>query len=141
MDRMKLLGGVVGGLTGGVVFGVILQARGTIATVGNLVGNEGVGVGWLTLLIVTGVLGLVYAVTFGRLEHSWGRGALLGLAHGVIWWILGVLLIQPAITGGEFFVFGEAAWFNLLGYLIYGAITGLVTNAATQWAAEPVPSG
>ncbi len=140
MNRMQLLGGVVGGLIGGVLFGVLLQATQGIASVGLLINAEGVAMGWLTLLVITGVLGLVYALTFGQLEHTWGRGALYGLAHGVIWWALGVLLIQPLILGYAIGTVTAATWTNLIGYLIYGLVTGLVSVAARQQLGEPATS-
>lgn len=131
--RDRLLSGIGGGLLGGLVFGLVLQSAGIIDTVALLVGDESsLGVGWITLLVITGVLGLVYGATFGRLPHSWTRGPLYGLAHGVVWWVLGVLLIQPMWHGYDIGTFGEATWFNLLGYVLYGLITGVVTTAVAS---------
>ncbi len=132
MTRNSLLGGAIGGLVGGIVFGVILQATGLIAGVGGLVGAAGVGVGWVTLLVVMTVLGLVYAATFGRLERNWGTGELYGLAHGLVWWILGALIIMPLVTGEALFAMTQANWVNLLGYLVYGLIVGLVHHAMVE---------
>lgn len=137
MDRNRLLAGIIGGLIGGVVFGIILQGAELIASVGRLVGTEGVGVGWLTLLIVTAVLGAVYALTFGRAEHTWGKAIGFGLAHGVVWWVLAVLLIQPALTGAAFGAITTATWLNLVGYLIHGLVAGFAVAAMTQRAEAP----
>lgn len=136
----RVLSGIIGGLIGGVVFGIILQAADLIATVGRLVGTEGAGVGWVTLLVITGVLGAVYALTFGRAEQTWGKGIVFGLAHGVIWWVLGVLVIQPAITGAAFGAITTATWLNLVGYLVHGLVAGLAVAATVQRSEAPQPA-
>ncbi len=138
--RDRLVSGIGGGLLGGVVFALVLQAAGRIDSVALLVADESTALGWTTLLVITGVLGLVYGLTFGRLPHTWLRGAGYGLAHGVIWWILGVLLIMPLWVGYPIGTFGEATWFNLLGYVLYGLVTGLVTAAVAQRGSQEAPT-
>ena len=135
--RERLLAGIGGGLLGGVVFALLLQMAGRIENVALLIADEAsMAMGWITLLVITGVLGIVYAATFGRLGHTWRTGPMLGLAHGVIWWVLGVLLIMPAMQASEFGVFTEATWLNLLGYALYGLIVGVVTTVMTPGTAR-----
>jgi hypothetical protein len=50
----------------------------------------------------------------------------IGLVYGVIWWVLGALLIMPAWLGMPVFTFTMAAWMSLVGHLIYGVLLGAV---------------
>jgi hypothetical protein len=50
----------------------------------------------------------------------------LGLGYGVVWWVLGGLLIMPAWLGMGVFMFNTMAWMSLLGHLIYGLLLGVV---------------
>jgi uncharacterized membrane protein YagU involved in acid resistance len=50
----------------------------------------------------------------------------LGLGYGVVWWVLGALIIMPAQLGMPVFMFNATAWQSLMGHLIYGLALGLV---------------
>jgi hypothetical protein len=67
-------------------------------------------------------------------EDSRDHYADLGLHWGAIWWILGPLLIMPAMMGMPLFTIDGMSPMSLLGHLIYGAVAG----AAYAWyAARP----
>jgi hypothetical protein len=122
----RLVAGVVGGLVGGVVFGVLMQLTGMIPMVAMLVGSESVAVGWLVHLFNSALFGAIYAALLGRWADRLGTGAGLGMAYGVIWWVLGALLIMPVWLGMPAFVFNAMAWQSLMGHLIYGLLLGVV---------------
>ena len=121
----RLAYGVAGGLAGGVVFGLLMQMMGMIPMVAMLVGTEAVAVGWLVHLAISAFIG----ATFGLLLGAWaGRvlpGALLGMGYGVVWWVLGALVIMPAQLGMPVFMFNTTAWQSLMGHLLYGLVLGL----------------
>jgi len=48
----------------------------------------------------------------------------LGMGYGVIWWVLGALILMPAKLGMGVFTFNTMAWQSLMGHLIYGALLG-----------------
>jgi len=56
----------------------------------------------------------------------------LGLGYGLVWWVLGALLLMPARLGMDVFVFDTTAWQSLMGHLIYGLFLGLVFAALTR---------
>jgi hypothetical protein len=120
--------GVVGGLLGGVVFGILMQTTGMIPMVAMLVGSRSVAVGWLVHLAISAFIGASFAVLFGRLATSTGRAVVLGLGYGVVWWVVGGLLIMPAKLGmtGMIFHVGKTQWQSLIGHLLYGLLLGLV---------------
>ena len=116
--------GIIGGLAGGVVFGALMQMMGMIPMVAQLVGSEAVAVGWLVHLAISAFAGAVFALLLGSRATRFGPAVLLGLAYGVIWWVVGALLIMPAQLGMDVFVFNTTAWQSLMGHLLFGLVLG-----------------
>lgn len=141
MQVRRLGVGIVAGLIGGVVFGAMMHMMGMIGMIAGLVGQDSAAIGWVVHLVNSAVIGAIYGATFGQLPHSWGRGAGLGLGYGVIWWILGALLIMPLWMGMPAFQVGETQVWSLVGHLMYGLVTGLVFTAAIgQTTGQPAPT-
>ncbi|MGH3737800.1 MAG: hypothetical protein ACRDT6_19640 [Micromonosporaceae bacterium] len=122
----RLVAGVVGGLAGGIVFGILMQMMGMIPMVAMLVGSEAVAVGWLVHLFNSALFGAIYALLFGTWADKLAQGAGIGMAYGVVWWVLGALLIMPAWLGMPVFMFNTTAWQSLMGHLLYGLLLGVV---------------
>jgi hypothetical protein len=118
--------GILGGLVGGVAFGVLMQAMGMIPMVAMLVGSKAVAVGWLVHLAISAFVGASFAVLFGRYATSVGSSSGIGVGYGVIWWVLGALILMPARLGMSVFTFNTTAWRSLMGHLIYGLLLGAV---------------
>ncbi len=121
----RLIAGVAGGLAGGVVFGVLMQTMGMLPMVAMLVGSESVAVGWLVHLAISAFIGCTYAVIFAKWADRLGTGAVLGIGYGVVWWILGPLLIMPAVMGMGVFMVNAMTLQSLLGHLLFGLVLGL----------------
>jgi uncharacterized membrane protein YagU involved in acid resistance len=124
----RVVAGIASGLAGGVVFGILMQVWGMMPMVAMLVGSESVALGWLVHLFNSALFGAVFAVLVGRWATTLAVAAGLGLAYGVLWWVLGALLIMPAWLGMTAMIFelDTNAWRSLLGHLIYGLLLGLV---------------
>jgi hypothetical protein len=122
----RLVNGVVGGLAGGLLFGILMQAIGMIPMVAMLVGSKSVVVGWLVHLAISSFIGASFAVLFGRWATQIVPAALFGLGYGVVWWVLGGLLLMSARLGMGVFTFNTMAWLSLLGHLVYGLALGIV---------------
>jgi len=121
----RLINGVVGGLAGGLLFGILMQAIGMIPMVAMLVGSKSVVVGWLVHLAISSFIGASFAGLFGSRATQILPAALFGLGYGVVWWVLGGLLIMPARLGMDVFTFNSMAWLSLLGHLVYGLALGI----------------
>ena len=70
---------------------------------------------------------LLYPLTRRSPDHA--LGALWGLVYGVIWWVLGPMILMPLLLGmGLQFgaAFTPPMLMSLVGHLAYGLITGLV---------------
>lgn len=132
MTGARLAGGAAGGLAGGAVFGALMHMMGTIGMIGGLIGQPGPATGWVVHLAISLVLGLGYAVTLGNVKQGFGSGAYLGVAYGLVWWILGPLLIMPAMMGMPLFQVNQQSLMSLMGHLIFGLVLGLVFNAVCR---------
>jgi uncharacterized membrane protein YagU involved in acid resistance len=124
----RVIAGIAGGLVGGVAFGVLMQAWGMMPMVAMLVGSESAGVGWLVHLFNSALFGAIFAVLFGRWATSLVPAIGIGLGYGVLWWVLGALLIMPAWLGMSEMIFqlNTTAWRSLIGHLVYGLLLGVV---------------
>jgi len=118
--------GIVGGLVGGVAFGVLMQAMDMIPMVAMLVGSEAIAVGWLVHLAIAAFIGATFAMLFGRYATSVRTSTLIGAGYGVVWWVLGALILMPARLGMNVFVVNTVAWQSLMGHVIYGLLLGAV---------------
>jgi len=123
----RVAAGVLGGIAGGIVFGIMMAMMGLLPTLATMVGSESPVVGFLVHMMISIMIGLGLTVLFGtRLLTGYLRGALVGLAYGAIWWVLGPLVIMPMMFGGALFVVNAGALLSLMGHMIYGVILGLV---------------
>lgn len=122
----RLAAGVAGGLAGGVVFGLMMQMMGMLSMVAMLVGSESAAVGWLVHLAISTFIGGTYALVLAPWAGRPASGAVLGLGYGAVWWVLGPLLIMPAMMGMGVFMINARAWQSLLGHLMFGVVLGVV---------------
>ena len=134
--RQPALAGALAGIVGGVVFGLMMSMAmpPMMGMIGTLVGAASLG--WVVHLVFSAIIGAGFGLVFGRRATAgWGQAAGLGLGYGVIWWILGPLLIMPIWLGmGPMLgaAFDTSNLLSLMGHMIYGLVTGLVYRAATR---------
>jgi uncharacterized membrane protein YagU involved in acid resistance len=66
-------------------------------------------------------------VVIGRFANTHTVALVGGVVNGVVWWVLGALMLMPLMLGmGEMvFAVGRDQWLSLLGHLMYGVITAL----------------
>lgn len=122
----RITAGVIGGLVGGLVFGVLMAMTGMLPMVAALVGGSSPALGFGLHLVNSVVIGVGLTVVLGGMLTGYGRGAALGMAYGLLWWVLGGLLLMPLMLGMPVFILNAAAWMSLMGHLVYGLILGLV---------------
>jgi len=122
----RLVAGIVAGIVGGVAFGILMQMMDMIPMVAMLVGSAAVAVGWLVHLAISAFIGATFAGLFGRYATSVGASTAIGVGYGVVWWVLGALILMPARLGMDLFMFNATAWRSLMGHMIYGLLLGAV---------------
>lgn len=104
-----------------------MAMMGMLPVIASMVGSDSAIVGFGVHMMISVLIGLGLTVPFGnRLLTSYGRGAIVGFAYGVVWWVLGPLAIMPAMMGMPLFTIDPSAWMSLVGHLAYGVILGLV---------------
>ena len=126
-----VLQGATAGLVGGVVFGIMMGMMGMLPTVGMLVGQESAFVGFIVRMAISAFIGFVYRIAIDRVSNTLSLALIGGILNGIVWWILGALLMMPLMLGMNqmVFVVGQAQWMSLVGHLIFGIVTALVVFA------------
>jgi hypothetical protein len=139
--RNNVTAGALAGLMAGVVFGLMMQMMSApgpdgsrmpmMAMVAQIVGSSSVAVGWLYHLFNSALIGAVFGLLLaGRVAGSMRWGAALGTGYGVLWWVLGGLILMPMFLGMPPFAplrmepMRPVAMGSLVGHIIYGVVLG-----------------
>ncbi len=126
----SLVSGIIAGLGGGVVFGMMMAMMGMLPMIAGLVGSQSPLVGALVHMAISAAIGAFYgvAVTIGRFNLSWGFAVVSGMVNGMIWWVIGALILMPLGLGmsNMVFVIGTTQWLSLMGHVIYGIVSALL---------------
>jgi uncharacterized membrane protein YagU involved in acid resistance len=128
--------GAAAGLVGGSVFGVQMAVGNMLPMVASMIGSESVVVGMIVHLLISGVIGAVYGVVAPRLPAGWPITLGAGIVYGIIWWVLGALVIMPIILGmGEMVLqVGDMQWMSLVGHVFFGIVTAAFYGLAARRA-------
>lgn len=131
INARNLWFGVLGGLAGGVPFGLMMAGMGMMPLIGKLIRIENATVGWGVHLFISAVVGALYGHFAPAFSKTWGSATIAGVVYGVIWWVLGALILMPAILGMTqmIFVIGQTQWMSLIGHIIFAVILALVFKA------------
>ncbi len=119
------LRGIVGGLAGGLVFGVLMQMMDMIPMVASLVGSDSVAVGWLVHLAISAFIGATFGVLTRARSLPLVAQVGAGAAYGMVWWLLGALVLMPARLGMPLFQLDAMAWKSLMGHVMFGMVLAL----------------
>jgi hypothetical protein len=127
LDSRALTLGAVAGLIGGIPFGMLMAMMGMMPMIGMLVRVENAFVGVLVHGAISAITGAIYGFFAVRFPLTWRNAILGGLIYGVIWWVLGALILMPALLGmfEMIFVILQMQWMSLLGHIIFGEVLAL----------------
>lgn len=137
----KVVAGALAGLISGIVFGVMMQMMQAptpegmkvpmMAMVAQVVGSSSLVVGWIYHLFNSAVIGAIFGWLLGaRTADRMGNALVLGAGYGVIWWLLGALILMPLALGMPAFAplrmkpMHPVAMGSLMGHLLYGVVLG-----------------
>lgn len=132
----RVAAGTTGGLAGGLVFGLLMAMMGMLPMIASMVGSDSAWVGFGVHLVISVLIGLGLTVPFAGLLVSYGKGALIGLAYGALWWVLGPLVIMPLMLGMPLLTMDAMAMLSLMGHLVYGLVLALVAVRVLKPAHE-----
>ena len=93
-----------------------------------LVGSQSAFVGFLVHMVISAGIGGFYGLVASRLPETTRRAIVGGAANGMVWWVLGALILMPLMLGmGQMVLkIGQTQWLSLMGHVIYGIVTGLL---------------
>ena len=152
----KVAAGAVAGVLAGVVFGALMQMM-TAPTpeggrvpmmmmVAMVVRSQSLAVGWLYHLFNSAVIGALFGWVLGARATTYGSGVTLGAVWGVVWWVLGGLILMPLFLGMPAFAplmdapMRPVAIGSLVGHLVYGVIVGLAYVRLRRGAVTAPPA-
>jgi uncharacterized membrane protein YagU involved in acid resistance len=126
-----ILQGALAGLAGGVVFGSMMAMMGMLPMVGMLVRQDSAVVGFIVHMGISAFIGVVYRIAIDRIANTLPLALIGGVINGVVWWVLGALLMMPLMLGMSemVLVVGQDQWLSLLGHIIFGIVAALVVFA------------
>ena len=121
----SVIQGITAALIGGSVFGVQMAVGGMLPMLAQMVGSQNPVVGFVMHLMISAIIGAVYRAVAPRLPSGWLVSMGAGIVYGVIWWVLGALVMMPLMMGMTDMVFqiGDAQWMSLVGHVIFGIVT------------------
>lgn len=127
LDTRTLSTGAVAGIIGGIPFGMMMGMMGMLPMIGMLAGVNSAFAGMLVHAAISAVTGAVYGSFAPRLPQTWRIAALAGLVYGMIWWVLGALVLMPALLGmpQNILVIGMTQWLSLMGHMVFGIVLSL----------------
>jgi uncharacterized membrane protein YagU involved in acid resistance len=146
--RHFALAGIAGGIVGGIAFGILMHVMTAptpdggrmpmIQMVAMVVRSESLVVGWLYHLFNSAVIGLIFGLLAADRLRSGAQVVGAGAAYGVVWWVLGALVLMPVLLGMPVFAslrmpeMVPVAMGSLAGHLMYGVILGAVYHRWLQ---------
>lgn len=122
--------GFLGGLLGGIVFAMIMAKLGVISAIGSMLGLSNLFGAFFTHLIISMIMGVIFALLFCNLAYKPLSATIWGLIYGIFWWFLGPLTLMSILLGEPI----DSRWNltsmqhvvpGLYGHIIYGLILGL----------------
>lgn len=123
----SILSGAIAGIGGGIVFGIMMAMMGILPMVGMLIGQESAAIGFIVHLAISALIGATFGLIVTRLPSVGTASATIaGAVYGIVWWVLGALILMPLLLGMSQMVLaiGGTQWLSLLGHLIFGVIMG-----------------
>lgn len=120
MNSDDMRRGVIPGVIAGYIF-LAYAGPGMQDMVGGMIGADSF-VGFILHIIISIVIGALYTGVFVQyvdLGNPLVNIAGGGLIYGLIWWIVGGLIIMPAIAGGDMLQIDLNST-SLFGHIIFG---------------------
>ncbi len=123
-----LIAGLLAGLTLAILFFLDYGPGGLLHTPARWLGldstDAGKFVGFILLIVLGGIFGIIFGAIEGRREITLGRSLLLGAATGVIFWIIVPLLFGTLINHIKL-DFGSFLY-SFVPLVLYGLLLGAI---------------
>ena len=120
MNSDDMRRGIIPGVIAGYLF-LAYAGPGMQDMVGGMIGADAF-IGFILHIVISMVIGAVYTGLFMQyvdLGNPLVNIVVGGLIYGLIWWIVGGLIIMPLIAGGEMLQI-DLSHPSLFGHIIFG---------------------
>ena len=118
--------GIYAGLFGGSVFGVMMAVGGMFPMISGMMGMDNALVGFVLHLIISAIIGAIFGLALDTMVmQGSGMSLLAGGVYGIVWWVLGPLLIMPLAMGMPVFQV-QAMMGSLFGHIMFGITMGTI---------------
>ncbi len=119
--------GVVSGLFAGGIFGVQMLLAEMMPMIASMIGSDSIVIGFIIHMLISAVIGGTYGIIAARLPRTLLVQVAGGLIYGIVWWVLGALVIMPTVLGmGEMVLNVTPALGSLIGHSIFGIFMAVV---------------
>ena len=130
--KNNIFWGLVAGVVGGLAGAFILWGTWLLPALGLLLTRVDIINGITALLILGAVGGIIYALIMRERRLRLSGTIFSGLVLGVIFWVVGVLVVIPMILGFPPQLINPLDhWMPLVAYVFYGIIVALLYS---RWA-------
>ncbi|GAB4325910.1 MAG: hypothetical protein Kow00117_13430 [Phototrophicales bacterium] len=121
-----IIKGITAGLVAGSVFGVMMATMGMMPMIADMIGSTSIVVGFILHMIISAAIGGSYAIIAERIPNSWIISLGAGSAYGIVWWVLGALIIMPLVLGMNdmVLVIEDMQLMSLIGHVMFGVVLG-----------------
>jgi uncharacterized membrane protein YagU involved in acid resistance len=116
---------LIGGAVAGVLFGILMQMMGKISMIAMMMGSESLVVGWIIHMMISLIFGAGFGVLAARREKVYG----FAIIYGIVLWVIGPLLIMPAMMGMGIMLgqaFTAENLMNLMTHIVFALILAFV---------------
>lgn len=129
-----IITGVIAGILAGGIFGVQMLLAGMMPMIAQMVGSESVVVGFIVHLLISAFIGGTFGIIAGYIPRTLPVQVVGGLLYGIVWWVLGALVIMPLVLGmGEMVLaVGEMQLGSLIGHIVFGITLGATNYIFVQ---------
>lgn len=119
--------GVVSGLVGGGIFGVQMLLAEMMPMIASMIGAENIVIGFIIHLLISAFIGGTFGFIASYIPNNLLTLVGAGVGYGIVWWVLGALLIMPAVLGMNEMIFNVGpAQGSLIGHTVFGLVMGVV---------------
>lgn len=123
----SMVAGVFAGIGGGIVFGMLMGMMGMLPMVSMLIGQNSTVIGFFVHMVISAIIGGTFGILAYRLTNK-SKVILAGAGYGIVWWVLGALILMPLMLGMTqmVLVIGTPQLMSMMGHLIFGVVMGLL---------------
>lgn len=134
--RALIIGGL-GGLLGSWVFVWGLVGSDFYSVVAGIVRADSPAVGRLLHYLIGVTIGCSFGLLFDDEEQDAGSGLIYGINYGLLWWLIGPMILLPWLLGQDARPYWTVATIqrfvpSFVGHILYGALVGWFYGLVNQ---------